>query len=104
MDISTLAFDIAKITFAFLGTLFLGVPIWLKFGRHKSLLVTVPAAVALFLTVKNEMPLVTGFTPEVIGAVIVSHIAITGIIAALIYPSTKARLKKQLAEKSKQST
>lgn len=98
MDTTTLAIDMVKITFAFLGTLFIGVPLWLKLGRHWSLLLTVPTAVGLFLSVKNEMPLVTGFTPEVVGAIIVSHIAITGIIAALIYPSTKARLKKKMAE------
>jgi hypothetical protein len=49
------------------------------------------------LGVKNELPLVTGFTPEVIGAIIVSHVAMTGIFAAYMYPSIKARLKKQMA-------
>lgn len=103
MDITTLAFDIAKITLTFLGTLFIGVPLWLKCGRHWTLLVTIPTAVALILNVKNELPLVYGFNPEVIGAVVVAHIAVTGLIAASMYPSIKGRLKKQMAEQGNAS-
>lgn len=104
MDIPTFLVELAKITFAFIGTLIIGVPLWLKLGRHKSLLLTMPIAGLLTLGIKNELPLVTGFTPEVIGSVLMAHIAVTGLIAALIYPSTKARLQKQAEENSSKKT
>lgn len=103
MDIATSALEITQITFAFLGTLLIGVPIWLKLGRHWTLLVTIPLATILTILVKNELPLVTGFTPEVIISVVVAHIAMTGVIAQLIYADTKARLRKEL-DKRKSST
>ncbi len=98
MDLTTFALDLTKITAVFIGTLFLGVPLWLKSGRHWYLLTSIPIAIALTLSVKNELPLVTGFTPMVIAALVLAHVAATGLIAAMIYPSTKARLKKELEE------
>ncbi len=95
MDIPTALLELVKITFAFIGTLIIGVPLWLKLGRHKSLLLTMPIAGLLTLGIKNELPLVTSFSPEVIISVLVAHIAVTGLIAAMIYPSIKARLHEQ---------
>lgn len=92
MDI---ALDLVKITAVLIGTLFLGVPVWLKLGGHRSLLLTIPLAGVLTFLFKNELPLVTGFTPEVIGGLVVSHIAATGLIAAAMYPHIKARLKQK---------
>lgn len=95
MDIPTLLIDFASITFAFIGTLLIGVPLWLKLGRHKLLILTMPIAIALFFGIKRELPLVYSFSPEVIGAIVLAHIAATGLIAAMIYPSIKARLQEQ---------
>jgi len=90
MDI---ALDLVKITALLIGTLFLGVPVWLKCGGHRSLLLTIPLAGVLTYLFKSELPLVFGFTPEVIGGLVIAHIGATGLIAAMMYPIIKARLK-----------
>lgn len=90
MDI---ALDLVNITAVLIGTLFLGVPVWLKCGGHRSLRFTIPLALVLIYFFRSELPLVTGFTPEVIGGLIIAHIAATGLIAATMYPVIKARLK-----------
>jgi hypothetical protein len=96
-----IALDLVKITAVLIGTLFLGVPVWLKLGGHRSLLFTISLAGVLTYLFRSELPLVTGFTPEVIGGLVVSHVAATGLIAAMMYPTIKARLKARLEKERK---
>jgi len=100
MDLPTLIFDLTFMTLSLIGPILVGAVVWTKLGGHKSLLVTIPLAIACTLTIKDELPLVVKFTPEVIGGLVISHLFTVAIMAAFLYSTIKAGRLKQREKES----